>query len=99
MANTYSSSNTTTVSNDYSVKLTLTGTILFGKFNASDTWTWRNSSSTANSVTQGASQKVTLRQPTSAYVGPTVVYVYVDMIYKTLLYSFEPPVVPNASCQ
>lgn len=99
VSNTYASANTNAVSHSYTVRLALSGTWLSQKINASDSWTWSHSSATTNTSTSSVSEQVTLRQPSAGYAGPTVVYVYVDKVYKTLMYSFLPPLTPTAYCQ
>lgn len=98
ISNTYSSQLTATVSHTYTKKLAITGTWLYQKLGGSDQWTWSNSSSSSNTSTSSVSMSVNLHQPTLGYSGPTVLNVYVDKIYKTLLYSFVPPASPNQYC-
>lgn len=99
ISNTYTSAHTDAAAHNYSVKLALAGTWLHQKLNASNTWSWSDSSSTTNTSTSSVSMQVSLHQPSQGYLGPTIVYAYVDKIYKTLMYSFLAPTVPNSYCQ
>jgi hypothetical protein len=99
MSNSYSSTVTTGTSHTYKVKLGLEGTILSQKFSADNSWTWENSSSTANTSSTATTARLYLNQPSASYTGSTVLYVYVDKVYKTFLYSFHPPSAPTALCQ
>ncbi len=98
IGNSYNSTVSTSTEHTYSVQLELSGTVLVGKFNATDKWTWSNGSSTSNYSGNSSTLSVNLAQPSAAYLGPTVLYVYVDKIYKTLMYSFIGPANPNAYC-
>jgi hypothetical protein len=101
IANTYSSATTRTTSHSYTVRLDVAGTFLDGAFKmtAGDAWTWSNSSATTNATTNKSSVKLNLRQPNLAYRGPTILNVYIDKVYKTLMYSFVLPAAGTAKCQ
>lgn len=98
ISNTYSSQLTSAVSHSYTRKIAIAGTWLQQKLGGSDQWTWTNSSSSSNTSTSSVAMSVNLHQPTVSYQGPTILNVYVDKIYKTLMYSFVPPTVPNQYC-
>jgi len=99
ISNAYTSSATNTTSHQYSVRLAIAGTWLYQSLKGSDTWTWSHSSSATNTSTSQSTEQVSLHQPTAGYTGSTLVFVYVDKVYKTILFSFVPPSVPTARCQ
>ena len=72
----------------------------FSTFTLKDgtSWTWENSSSATNTATNKAAQALTLHKPSATYAGPTLVYVYIDKIYKTEMFSYLPPLVSTAKC-
>jgi hypothetical protein len=55
-------------------------------------FTWTNSSTPSNK-TGSSNQSITLvlAQPSASYSGPFTLFVYVDAIYKTFMFSFAPP--------
>jgi hypothetical protein len=53
----------------------------------------------SNTATSTSTARVNLHQPSASYTGTTILFVYVDKIYKTLMYSFLPPLTSNAYCQ
>jgi len=89
--NNYTSSTQTTSSVNYSVKASFDGSVIGQSLKASDQFTWGNSSSAKNSTGTTDSATLTLAMPSSTYTGPTDLYVYVDTIYKTFMFSFVNP--------
>lgn len=90
--NSYASSINQTATVNYTVGASVSPSILGqSPLKVSDTFTWGNSSSQKASTGSSETETVVLSMPSSAYTGPTDLYVYVDTIYKTFLLSFVSP--------
>jgi hypothetical protein len=82
--NSSTTTNSTTTSYSYSVGAGVSVSIL----KASDTFTWTNSSTQSNRTGSTNSSAFTISLPSSPYSGPSTLYIYMDTIYKTFMFSF-----------
>src|SRR6266480_428194 len=89
--NNYTSSTTNASNVSYSVGATVSTSVIQQSLKISDKFTWGNSSSQKNTVGSSQTETFVLAMPSSTYSGPTDLYVYVDTIYKTFLFSFFDP--------
>jgi hypothetical protein len=89
--NNYTSSTTTQTSVNYTVGATVSATIIGQQLKVSDSFTWGDSSSNKVSTQTTENATVGISMPSSAYTGPTDLYVYVDTVYKTFFFSFLSP--------
>ena len=94
-----SSTPTSTQTTESSNKLGITAEGSFGftkvfkvSLKTDDSWTWTDSSSTANSSGTMQAATVTVGGPAFGYAGPTDMAVYYDTIYKT--FAFAPAAFP-----
>jgi hypothetical protein len=87
--NNYTSSTTQTASIDITVGATASGSFENLGFKDASKFTWTFSGS--NKVALGDSENETLvvSMPSAGYTGPTDLYVYVDKVFKTFLFSFK----------
>ncbi len=53
-------------------------------------FTWTNSSTLSNETGSSSSTTLVLVQPSFSYIGPFTLFVYLDTIYKTFMFSFVP---------
>jgi hypothetical protein len=90
---TYMENNTTNITNSnkstYSYSVDASTSLPGGFLKASSKFTWTNSSTQSNKTGSSNASSFTLSNPSSAYNGPTVLFVYMDTIYKTFMFSFE----------
>jgi hypothetical protein len=89
--NNYTSSDTNGESVSYTAGASWTGQVLSNELEVSGKHTWTSSSSSTNSQSGSNTQTVVLTMPSATYTGPTNMYVYVDKIYKTFMFSFLAP--------
>jgi hypothetical protein len=85
-SNNITTTNSSTTSFSYSVNVGLSIPLL----KLSDTLTFTNSSALSNKTGSTSSSGFTLSLPSSPYSGPSTLYVYVDRVYKTFMFSFIP---------
>ena len=85
--NNYSSSSTAGSSTSHTVKVTASGGPSLLRLRVSDSFTWKHDSQ--QRVTSGTSDAETffLTMPSLDYSGTTVMYLYIDKIYKTFMVS------------
>jgi hypothetical protein len=83
--NSTTTMNTSTTNHSYSVNVGLNIPIL----KISNTITFTSSSSISNSTGSNNSSSVTLSLPSAPYIGPATLFIYMDTIYKTFMFSFE----------
>ena len=86
-----STSSSGTSSSSYTVGVQISGgfsfkSIFSAKMESSASWTITNSSTVATSDSTDEISKLTMRNPSSDYDGPTVMEVYFDNLYKTFLF-------------
>ncbi len=96
ISNEYRSTTTTTSEVTYTVKASLEGEGGFldaikGKLKLEGSFSWSHSSANTSTTSSHKAAAVTLAMPSLAYSGPPEVYVYVDKVFKTLMFSFVPP--------
>ncbi len=89
--NNYTLTNSAQSSVRYSAGASWQGAVLSQEVTVAGKHTWTESSSSVNSQSDTNSMNVSVSMPSSAYSGPTDVYLYIDRVYKTLLFSFIPP--------
>ncbi len=90
MNNSYTTTDTTTSETSTTVGVTVTGSAFKQSLKVSDQVTYTYSSSNSNSLTSSDLMKLVLYMP-SSYTVPTLLYVYVDKIFKTFMFSFVSP--------
>jgi hypothetical protein len=61
--------------------------ILDGKLKVGGSFTWKNESQQRVSSGQSATETFFLTMPSADYSGSTVMYLYIDKIYKTFMVS------------
>lgn len=90
---TYNESNNTTFTNSststYSYTVDASSNLPGGFLKASTKFTWTNSSTQSNKTGISNSGSFTLTNPSPDYTGPTTLFVYMDTIYKTFMFSFQ----------
>lgn len=91
---TYASTDTSSssVENEYSVGLTVSGGLDFIKvakisFENENSWTWTDTKTTTASTGAEESAAVTIGGPAFGYSGPTDMAIYYDTLYKTFLFA------------
>jgi hypothetical protein len=80
--------NTRTTSHSYSVA-TGANINIPPVLRVSNRFTWTNSSTESNRTGGTASSTLTLSNPSATYLGPYTLFVYLDTIYKTFMFSFD----------
>ena len=85
-SNNITTTNSSTTSFSYSVNVGLSIPLL----KISDTLTFTDSSALSNKTGSTSSSGFTLSLPSSPYSGPSTLYVYMDTVYKTFMFSFIP---------
>ena len=94
---TFTENNSTTITNSqtstysYSVSAGATATydVISLSLTDSTKFTWTNQSTQSNKTGSTNSSAFTLSMPSFAYSGPTTLFVYMDTIYKTFMFSFN----------
>jgi hypothetical protein len=86
LSNSHTVTNAETVSHTYSTSIGVNLPIL----KLANTFTMTNSSSTSNRTGSTDSSAFTLSLPSAPYAGPGTLFVYIDTIYKTFMFSFVP---------
>ena len=88
-----SHSKTTTVTYTVSASVTLGGIL-----NVSDEYSWTNTNTNSDKVTNKTTEKYTVNMPSPAFKGPsTTLYIYKDTVFDTFMFSFVPaPGFPSA---
>jgi len=92
---THMETNSTTVTNSttstysYTVNSSVSGSYDGVSLKNPGIFTWTNSSTQSNKTGSTNPVALTLSLPSAPYSGPTTLYVYLDTIYKTLLFSFS----------
>jgi hypothetical protein len=84
ITNSTTDTNAATTSYSYSVKTEVTFPIL----KVSNTLTFSNSSTHSNRTGSNDSSSYTITLPSAPYNGPSTLYIYMDTIYKTFMFSF-----------
>jgi hypothetical protein len=92
LSNATTNNATSSVQNDYTVGLSISGSTNFlslfkASIKAESNWTWTDVSTTANSSSTTESAAVTVGGPSFGYTGPTDMGVYYDVLYKTFLFA------------
>jgi hypothetical protein len=87
--NSTTATNSTTSTYSYSVSSSVSGSYDGVSLKNPDIFTWTSSSTQSNKTGSTDSIPLTLSLPSSPYSGPTTLFVYLDTIYKTLLFSFN----------
>lgn len=81
-------------SDSYGVTITASAGLDFGvlsaKLTASDKMTWTNTNTSGSSTDNKQSASLTVACASSSYTGPTLVDVYLDTLYNTFLFAFDP---------
>ncbi len=81
-------------STSYSVSAEVTGSTGFGGLGvalaASSSWTWTNNSSVTTSYGSGAISGFSVNRPQAGYDGPQNVFVFVDRLYQSFMFSYCP---------
>ncbi len=80
--------NSTTTSYSYSVGYSSSFTVFDTGLKSSSTFTWTNESTTSNKTGSTSTSAFTLSNPSASYPGPYTLFVYMDTIYKTFMFSF-----------
>jgi hypothetical protein len=93
---TRATTNTSTVTRDssYTTSVSVSGTASFvGMFKASMTattgMTFSHSTSQRNTTGSSTTQSFTVTQPPHGYLGPTIVRIYLDKVWKTFVFSAD----------
>jgi hypothetical protein len=86
--NNYTSTITDIRTVSYTEGVTATWGPLFMQLKVSNQFTWTNESKNVNTVATSDTETLFVEMPSFQYSGPTVLYVYVDKIYKTFMVSF-----------
>jgi hypothetical protein len=92
---TYTGINSTAITNpttstySYSVNSSVSGSYDGVSLKNPNVFTWTNSSTQSNTTSSTGPITLTLSLPSSPYSGPTTLFVYLDTIYKTLMFSFN----------
>jgi len=81
--------NSTTATYSYSVDSSVSGSYDGLSLKNPNIFTWTNSSTQSNKTGSTDPIPLTLSLPSAPYSGPTTLFVYLDTIYKTLLFSFN----------
>jgi hypothetical protein len=81
--------NSTTSTYSYSVDSSVSGSYDGVSLKNPNIFTWTNSSTRSNKTGSTDPIPLTLSLPSAPYGGPTTLFVYLDTIYKTLLFSFN----------
>jgi hypothetical protein len=90
---TYSntSTNTTSLSNEYTLGVKVAGAVdvpLFkAKLSVENKWTWTDTDTRSSSGGTSESAQVTVGGPSFGYAGPTNIAVYYDVLYKSFLFT------------
>lgn len=87
--NSTATTNSTTSAYSYSVDSSVSGSYDGVSLKDPNIFTWTNSSTQSNTNSTSNSISLTLSLPSSPYGGPATLYVYLDTIYKTLMFSFS----------
>lgn len=87
----YTLNNSSTITNSSTVgySYSVNAGISIAALKAGNTMTWTNSSTQSNRTGSSSSSTFTLSLPSSPYSGPSTLFVYIDTIYKTFLFSFD----------
>ncbi len=91
LSNNYTFSSTRTAELDVTAGASVSATFDDIGLKAGDKFTWTYSGSTKNTVGTSDSETLVLGSPGAGYTGPTEVYVYVDTVFKTFLFSSVAP--------
>ena len=86
---TITNSNTTTFSFSVGITNNVTDTEIATTFKFTNTFTWTVSSTDSNKTGSTGSSAFTLANPSSSYGGPNTLFVYMDTIFKTFMFSFN----------
>ena len=92
LTNSLDATNSQTSTYTYSVSATTSASYDGVSLKDPNSFTWTNSSTLSNK-TGSANQSFTLvlAEPSMSYSGPFTLFVYMDTIYKTFMFSFVPP--------
>ena len=92
---TYTENNSTTITNSmtssYSYSVSAGASASYDGVSLKDStkFTWTNSSTLSNKTGSTNSSAFTLSMPSFTYSGPNTLFVYLDTIYKTFMFSFQ----------
>ncbi len=87
--NSTTTTNSVTISYGYSVGAGLSPSYDGTSLKISDTLTFTSSSTRSNRTGSTNSSAFTLSMPSNAYTGPTTLFVYMDTIFKTFMFSLR----------
>ncbi len=91
----YTENNSTTITNSqtaiYSYSVSAGASVSYDGVSLKDStkFTWTTQSTQSNKTGSTNSSAFTLSMPSFAYSGPTTLFVYMDTIYKTFMFSFN----------